>query len=138
MAKAKRFGRVYHTAQSGDGEESVSESLRQNTKDARVEETNNDCEVFQDEDGSDFKNEEEIDICVEEEDVEYLGEQFGDFAREQIGDKSDEDSGDDIWNDDTIPDPLSSYDDEEVLEHTEEVANTKCTTRKHTHYYDIL
>lgn len=40
-------------------------------------------------------------------------------------DNYDGDSGDDIWNDDTIPDPLSSDDDEEEFERREEVANSQ-------------
>lgn len=52
MAKTKRFGRVYHTAQSGDiqpgdGEEGVSEGVRQNSReDVGIEEKNNDSRYF--------------------------------------------------------------------------------------------
>ncbi|XP_056864674.1 uncharacterized protein LOC108808175 [Raphanus sativus] len=62
-------------------------------------------------------------IGVEEEVVEDLSNHFGDDARNE-GDVSDGDSGDDIWDDDKIPDPLSSDDDEEEYERREEAANT--------------
>ena len=62
-------------------------------------------------------------IGIEEEVVEDLSAHFGDDAQNE-GDVSDGDSGDEIWDDDKIPDPLSSDDDEEEFERREEVANT--------------
>lgn len=62
-------------------------------------------------------------ISVEEEDCQNLEVHFGDMAREQE-EASDADSGDNVWDDNNIPDPLSSDDDEEAAERKEMRANT--------------
>ena len=127
MAKIRQFGSVLHTGGSGDGEERVVESsVRQHVRDDdRAVGQNDDCEVVEDEAEAGFENEvDENGIGVEEEIVGDLRDQFGDVVQDEV-DNYDGDSGDDIWNDDTIPDPLSSDDDEEELERREEVANTQ-------------
>ena len=126
MAKIRQFGSVLHTGGSSDGEERVVESVRQHVRDDdRAVGQNDDCEVVEDEAEAGFENEvDENGIGVEEEIVGDLRDQFGDVVQDEV-DNYDGDSGDDIWNDDTIPDPLSSDDDEEELERREEVANTQ-------------
>ena len=126
MAKIRQFGSVRHTGESGDGEERVVESVRQHVRDDdRAVEQNDDCEVVEDEAEAGFEDEaDENGIGVQEEIVGDLRDQFGDVVQDEMDDY-DGDSGDDIWNDDTIPDPLSSDDDEEELERREEVANTQ-------------
>ncbi|CAA7031228.1 unnamed protein product [Microthlaspi erraticum] len=80
-----------------------------------------DCEVVGDEDCDEVGNEaadEEEDgnnLGVQEEGCQDLCVHFGEAARdEEVG--SDADSGDDIWNDDRIPDPLSSEDEDDEEE----------------------
>ncbi|XP_013619235.1 PREDICTED: uncharacterized protein LOC106325726, partial [Brassica oleracea var. oleracea] len=126
MAKIRQFGSVLHTGGSSDGEERVVESVRQHVRDDdRAVGQNDDCEVVEDEAEAGFENEvDENGIGVEEEIVGDLRDQFRDVVQDEV-DNYDGDSGDDIWNDDTIPDPLSSDDDEEELERREEVANTQ-------------
>lgn len=62
-------------------------------------------------------------IRVDEKDCTYLKVYFGDVARE-AEEASDVNSGDDIWDEDIIPDSLSSDDDEEAVVCKEMRANT--------------
>lgn len=90
----------------------------ENVRDNREALLQDDCPVTVDEDGGLLENDEndcELEndgngVAVEEEVVEHLPNLFGEIARE---DESDVESGDDIWNDENIPDPLSSDDEEE-------------------------
>ncbi|CAN8324204.1 unnamed protein product [Cochlearia groenlandica] len=70
-----------------------------------------DCAVNEDEQGDVETLGEEY---VREEDCEDLEQHFGNEASNNGG-ESDGESEDDIWNDDDIPDPISSDQDEEVV-----------------------
>lgn len=84
----------------------------------------NDCEAIVDDATDELDEDVGVNgISVEEEDCPNLEVHFGDMAREQE-EASDADSGDDIWDDNNIPDPLSSDDDEEAAERKEMRANT--------------
>lgn len=62
-------------------------------------------------------NHTEESLGVEEETVTNLKERIGNIPEDNLTDNSDgADSGDDVWNDDVIPDTLSSSDDDDFDE----------------------
>ncbi|XP_013617582.1 PREDICTED: transcription elongation factor SPT5-like [Brassica oleracea var. oleracea] len=83
-----------------------------------------DCSVVGDddcdgiEDGADEEDEDDQEHDEEEEDVEdeIDEENVDEEAARDEGDESDADSGDDVWDNEKIPDPLSSDDDEDEEE----------------------
>lgn len=71
-----------------------------------------DCAVNDDDDDCDAVNDEEADDGLGIEEDGNLEDDFREAARDEEA-ESDIDSGDDIWDDERIPDPLSSSDDDE-------------------------
>lgn len=77
-----------------------------------------DCEAVCEEIGDGLEdNHTEEGLGVEEETVANLKERIGNIPEDNLTDNNDgADSGDDVWNDDVIPDTLSSSDDDDFDE----------------------